>query len=107
VQERCRTSEDFGPLLWADRAEVGDAVAVDVRLDLLAEVRAVLNDPADNEPAAGQRGDLDRIGGALVGMDPTEIHERVPAARIEGKLAGVDPVVHVRHVADARRSVRE
>jgi len=40
-------------------------------------------------------------------MDPTEVHERVTADRIEGQLGALDTVVDVRDVANAGRSVRQ
>ncbi len=46
--------------------------AVDMRRDLVAEVLLVLDDPGNVEPTATPSGDLDRIGGALVGVDAPE-----------------------------------
>jgi len=107
VQERSRPSQHFGASLGADRSEVGDAVAVDVRLDAFVEVRAGLDDAADLEPPSRGCCDLDRVRGALVGMDAAERDERVTTDRIERKLGAVDAVVDVRDVADSRRPVGE
>ena len=46
----------------------------------------------------GAAGDLDRIGGALVGMDPPEDDQVLTAGRGERQRVEVDPVVHRRDV---------
>ena len=60
------------PHAIGDRAHVGHAITVDVRRDLDVEGALVLDDPREHEPATGEPGDLDRVRGALVGMDASE-----------------------------------
>ena len=72
VEQRVRTSQYLGTLGGVDGAEVAHLLAVDVRRDLVAEVLLVLDDSGDVEPATTSAGDLDRVGGALVGVDPSE-----------------------------------
>ena len=74
-------------------AEVAHPLAVDVRRDLVAEVLLVLDDPGDVEPAAGSAGDLDRMGGALVGVDPPEEQQVLAGTRVDGERVDVDAVV--------------
>src|SRR5439155_11817927 len=71
----CR-AQDLGPLLATDGSEVSNTVAVDVRLDLLGEVPLVLHRAAEYERPFGAAGDLDRLCGARVGVDPAEAYER-------------------------------
>ena len=53
----------------------------------------VLDDAGDVEPSSGSPGDLDGVGGALVGVDPTEEQQVVAGFGIDGEGVGVDPVV--------------
>ena len=62
-----RRIERYGAALGSV-SQVGDAITVDVRLDLLLEILRVLNDPADDETATGAARDVDRCGGSLVGI---------------------------------------
>ena len=107
VQERGCAAENLRASAGADRAEVRDPVSVDPRLDALVEVRLVLDDAADDEPAARVSGDLDRLGRALVGVDAAEGDEGVTTARIERKLGAVDAVVDVGHVVEFGGAIRE
>ena len=76
-----------------DGAEVAHLLAVDVRRDLVAEVLLVLDDPGDVEPAATSTGDLDRLGGALVGVDPTEEQQMLTGTRVDAEPVDIDAVV--------------
>ena len=78
MQQRARAAEHGPPLVGSDGADVADAVAVDVRLHGTLEVLAVLDDAGDRQRQSGPRGDLDRLGGALVRMDPPEEQQVVP-----------------------------
>ena len=60
----------------------------------VTEVLLVLDDAGDVEPATGSVGDVDGVGGALVGMDPSEVEEVFARSRIDGERTGVDPVVN-------------
>ena len=80
MQERASAAEQLDPLRRPDRPDVPDPVAVDPRGDVLVEVPLVLDDPGDHERHPGALGDLDRLGGALVGMDAAE-EEQVAARR--------------------------
>ena len=75
------------------------------RLDLLAEVALVGDDPGDQQPPPGERGDLDRVGGALVGVDPAEDDEIVAAGRGERQGVEVDAVVDRGEVVELRHPV--
>ena len=59
----------------------------------VAEVLLVLDDAGDVEPAAGTAGDLDGVGGALVGMDATEEQQVFSRCGVDREGAGVDAVV--------------
>ena len=83
MEQRSRAAEDLRPAARADRAEVRHPVAVDARLDAFAEVRLVVDDPADHEPAAGGGCDLDRLRCSLVRVDAAERDERVAPGRVE------------------------
>jgi hypothetical protein len=43
-----------------------------MRRDLVSEVLLILDDSGDVKLTATAPGDLDRVGGALVGVDPSE-----------------------------------
>ena len=73
-----------------------------MRLDLLAEVPLVLHDPRDVEPAAGSTGDVDRVRGALVGMDPPEEQQMISRSGMHGEGGGVDAVVDRGRVVESR-----
>ncbi len=88
-----------------DRTEVRHPVTVDPRLDALPEVRLVVDDPANHEPAACSSGDFDRGRGSLVGMDAAERDERVAARRGERQFRAVDAVVDVGGVVQTRSAV--
>src|SRR5258707_618462 len=77
VQQRMRTPQYFGALRLFDGAEVAHLLAVDVRRDLVAEVRLVLDDPGDVEPAATSAGDLDPEGRAPVRGGPAAVQQLV------------------------------
>ena len=81
VQEGVGAAEHGCAVGGGDRSEVADAVAVDVRGDLLVEVALVLDDAGDDEAAAGRGRDLDGVGGALVGVDPPEEEQVIARAR--------------------------
>ena len=66
-----------------DRSEVAHPVAVDPRRDHVVEVALVLDGPGDQQRPPGALGDVDRVGGALVGMDPAEDDQLVTAGRGE------------------------
>lgn len=66
---------------------------VEVRFDLVAEVRLVLDDAGDVEAASGSAGDVDRVAGALVGVDASEVEEVVSGCRGDGEGGGVDAVM--------------
>ena len=68
-------------------------LAVDVRLDAVAEVLVVLDDAGDVEPASGRSGDVDGVDGALVGMDPPEVQQVFAGVGVDGERRGVDAVV--------------
>ena len=87
VQERPRAAEQLAAPSRPDRADVAHALAVDMRLDELLEVVAVLDDPGDHERQAGALGDLDRLRGALVRMDPPEEEQIVARLLLELELA--------------------
>ena len=93
VEQGVRTPQYFGALRLVDGAEVAHLLAVDVRRDLVAEVLLVLDDPGDVESAAAAAGDLDRVGGALVGVDPSEEQQMLAGARMDRELVDVDAVV--------------
>src|SRR5258705_11929314 len=92
--EQCmRTPQYFGALRLFDGAEVAHLLAVDVRRDLDTEVRVVLDDPGDVEPAATSAGDLDRLGGALVGVDPSEEQQMLAVTRMDREPLDIDAAV--------------
>ena len=72
--------EHRGPLRRSDRSDVPHTVAVDVGLDLVAEVPLVLDDAGDDQAPTGGRGDRDGLGRALVGVDPPEEQQVVAGA---------------------------
>ena len=81
-------------------------LAVDVRCDLVAEVLLILDDPGDVEPAATSPGDLDRVGGALVGVDPSEEQQMLAGTRIDREPVDIDAMVDGRRVVQIRVSIR-
>ena len=93
VQERVGVAEDGRAFGGADRPDVAHPVAVEVRRDLLVEVALVVDDPGDDETAAGPRGDLDGVRRALVGVDPPEEEQVIARVRVEGERVGVDAMV--------------
>ena len=76
-----------------------------MRRDLVAEVLLVLDDPGDVEPAATSAGDLDRVGGALVGMDPSEEQQMLAGARMDREPVDIDAVVNGGGVVQIRVSI--
>ena len=71
-----------------------------MRLDLALEVVAVLDDAREDERTPGRRGGLDRLGGALVRMDPPE-REQVPSrAAPDFEPLHLDAVMDRRGVAE-------
>ena len=98
-------AEDLGALRGPDRAEIADAIAVDVGFDLLAEIACVLHDPTDDEPAACAASDLDRLGRALVGMNSAERDQGIAARGRERQHVEIDAVMNRSHVFELRRAV--
>ena len=81
-------------------------LAVDVRRDLVAEVLLVLDDPGDVEPTATPAGDLDRVGGALVGVDPPEEQQMLAGIRMDRELVDIDSVMDGGGVVQIRMPIR-
>ena len=69
------------------------------------EVLGVLDDPADQQSAPGQPGDLDGLCGALVRVDTAEDDQILAAGRRERQRGKVDPVVNGRCVLEFRDPV--
>ena len=86
-------TQGTGTVGRVDRTQKADLIAVDVGLDLVAEVVVVLDDAGDVESAPGSLGDLDGVGGALVGMDATEREQMFAGFGVDRERAGVDAVV--------------
>ena len=76
-----------------DRAEVADRARRRGAARPRAEVLLVLDDAGDVEPTSGSPGDLDRVGRALVGMDPPEVQQVFAGSGVDGEGVGVDAVV--------------
>ena len=76
-----------------------------MRRDLVAEVLLVLDDPGDVESAATAAGDLDRVGGALVGVDPPEEQKMLAGARMDREPVDIDAVVDGGGVVQIRVSI--
>ena len=89
-----RASQYLGARCGVDGAEIAHLRAVDVRRDLVAEVLLVLDDAGDVESAAASAGDLDRFGGALVGVDPSEEQQVLAGDRMDRERVDIDAVVH-------------
>ena len=102
MEQGVRRSEHAGSLGGAHRSEVADLLAVDVRLDLTAEVLLVLDDAGDVEPPAGSTGHLDRRRRALVGMDAAEEQQVVAWRGMHRERSGVDAVVDRGGVVERR-----
>ena len=100
-----RTSQHLGARRGVDGAEVAHLLAVDVRRDLVAEVLLVLDDPGDVEPTATSAGDLDRVGGALVGVDPSEEQQMLAGTRMDREPVDIDAVVDGGGVVQIRVSI--
>ena len=81
-------------------------VAVEPRCDLLVEVALILHDPCDHERHPRGDGDVDRLRGALVRMDPAEEEQVAAGRRMQRERGGVDPVMDRRQVIEARMPVR-
>src|SRR5581483_8787253 len=87
-------AEYLGPSGTSDRAEV-DGVVAQAGFHFGGEVLGVVDDAGQQDPPAGGPGDVDRFGGALVGMDPAEEQDvpvRIGGPPI-GKGAQIDAVV--------------
>src|SRR6478609_6598810 len=106
MQERRGRTQDFGALSGAYRAQVAHAITVEVRLDLLVKVAGVLHDAADDESSSRAPRDVDGNGGALVGVDPTERHQRVARARRKFQGSQIDAVMNRGHVVELGGAVR-
>jgi len=61
--------------------------------DALFEVVPVVDDAGDHQRQPHPAGDLDGLGGALVGMDAAEEQQVPLGAGAEGEIVGVDAVV--------------
>jgi len=117
VHERERTAEQFVALLAAHVAEELHGVAIDVRLDLLAEVGFIVWDAGHLQAHAGALRDLDREMGAFLGVEAREedeiaagpIDERVDfeivrrIAEGEGNVVLVGPIERIDPVVLPRR----
>src|SRR5688572_19287218 len=101
MEEGNRPSENLRALVGADRSQVADPLAVEVRRHLGLEVAAILDDARDDEREADATGDLDRLGRALLGMDPPEEQEVPPVPLSKREVVGVDPVMNGGHVVEA------
>ena len=77
----------------SDRPDVAHPIPVDPRRDEVIEVGLVLNGTGDHQHPPGPLGDVDRVRGALVGMDAAEDDELVTAGRGELDAVEVDPVI--------------
>ena len=84
----------------ADRAEEDDLVPVDIRFHGVGEIPLVLHDAADHQPPARAAGNLDGVGGALVGMDAPETHQVIALGGAVRELREVDAVIDGRGVVE-------
>src|SRR5581483_11227186 len=75
VRERPRGAGQVRAAVGPDGADVGHAGAVETRFDEALEVASILDDPGDRERQAYARGDVDRLRGSLVWMNPAEEQE--------------------------------
>ena len=106
VQQRPRAAEQAAATVGPDRADVAHPLPVESRLHELLEVAAVLDDPGDHERHARALGDIDRLHGPLVRMDPTEEQEVVARRPLKLELAQVDAVVDRGDVVETLVPVR-
>ena len=104
VEQGVGGAEHSAALRRCDGAEIAD-VAAEVRFDLRAEVVLVLDDAGDVEPAAGALGDLDRVCGALVGVDPPEVQQVIARCPCEAECRRVDAVVDRGGIVQERMTV--
>src|SRR5439155_24516589 len=100
MKERCRISEHSGTTFAVDWTDVAHLRSVQSRLHELLEIVAVLDDPGDQQRHADPLGDVDRLGGSLVRVDPSEEQEVTTVTGPKIELADVDPVVDRRRVVE-------
>ncbi len=72
MKKRIGAAQNLAALVTAYRAQIANAIAVNVRCHLSVEVVLILDDPGDNEWPTGSTGDLDRVGSTLLAMNASE-----------------------------------
>src|SRR5215218_3341547 len=100
-----RGCQHVGAHRGVDSAEVAHLLAVNMRRDLVSEVLLILDDSGDVEPTATSSGDLDRVSGSLVGVDPSEEQKMLTRAGIDCERVDVDAVVDRGGVVQIRVSI--
>ena len=100
VQQRQRAAQQRVAPLGPDAPDVANALAVELALHLLAEVRLVLDDAGDDQRVTRAARDLDRFPGALVGVDAAEEEQVVVRLFPEAEPLDVDPMVNGGYVVE-------
>ena len=86
------------------RADVADFL-IQVRLDLFAKVRLILDDPSDEQRQSAPAGHFDRQVDALVGVNAAEEDQVVARAFLQRVQGEIDSVIDRRHVVESGRAV--
>ena len=98
VQERARRREQRVLACHTHGPDVVDRAAIEMGLDLRAEIGLVLHDAGDDQAPPAQARDLDREMNALVRMDAAEKDQVVTGAFLERVEREIDPVVDGRQI---------
>ncbi len=105
VHERECAAEQFVTLLAAHVPEKLHRIAVEVRLDLLAEVRLVVRDAGHLQTHAGALRNLDGEVCALLGVEAAEKEQIVAGAIDERERVRIDAVIRGGEIVEARIAV--
>ena len=105
MEKSPRIGEEVAATVGTDGTDVRDAFSVEPGLDRPLEVILILDDPRDDQRQLWFLGNLDRLGGAFLGMNPSEEEQVVARPHPRLELVHVDPVVNRRHVVQVRVAV--
>ena len=105
MHEGKRVAKDLVTFLRSGGPDVADTVVIDVRRDLAREVFLIVDDARDHQTPLGAARHLDRLGDALIRMDPPEENEIFAGGGPRRELPEVDPVIDRRRIRERRMTI--
>ena len=98
MEESSGSSKQFVLALHVHRPDVEDVLIVEMGLDLLPEIRLILNDTCDDQTHSAQASNLDGEMDTFIRVDPAQENQVFAATVLKGIQREIDAVVDGRQV---------